>query len=132
VEAWAAAIKEGDEIALRNFYAEPLERFYNKENASYEEVISVMLSAIRSYQHREINVSEPSVKITNDNAEVVFDKSYVFSGPRVATNQGDVVSRLRFRRTAWGWRIVYQDDDKICWSSVSSNLYLRAPHSCRE
>jgi pimeloyl-ACP methyl ester carboxylesterase len=132
VEAWAAAIKEGDEIALRNFYAEPLERFYNKENASYEEVISVMLSAIRSYQHREINVSEPSVKITNDNAEVVFDKSYVFSGPRVATNQGEVVSRLRFRRTAWGWRIVYQDDDKICWSSVSSNLYLRAPHSCRE
>ncbi|MGA2130729.1 MAG: alpha/beta hydrolase [Bryobacteraceae bacterium] len=130
VQAWKSSIEIGDWRALRNFYADRLDRFFGRYNMAADEALQILAEA-NKYRDRSLALSKQSfLSVTSTEAEVEFEKRYSFSGPYVTTNQGLVKSRLGLARVMGEWKIKSQYDQQICWTSISSNAYDRIPKAC--
>lgn len=109
---WRSATESRSLDSLMNNYAGTVD-YYNKRQASAGAVRSDKQRAFAIYNSIRMDISDLTVSTdpSGESATAVFDKAWVFDGPRRST--GKVRSQLNLRRIGGRWLITGERDLKI-------------------
>lgn len=111
---WVAATNARDLGKQLSFYPPTLNAFYQRRNASVEEVRSDRARVFENARSIDVRADAPIIRVSRDgqSATMRFIKRYSIVGGG-EDRSGEVVQELRWRRVNGQWRIVSERDIKV-------------------
>ena len=113
LDEWVAATNSRDVNLLMGFYAQTVNVFYQKREATQAEVREEKNRLLATASKIDVRVSAPVIELDADGqtATMRFRKSWDFAG--VGPRSGEVIQELRWRKTPGGWKIVGERDAQV-------------------
>ena len=111
---WVAATNARDLGKQLSFYPPTLNAFYQRRNASLEEVRADRARVFENAHSINVHADAPLIRVSRDgqSATMRFIKSYSIVGGG-EDRSGEVVQELRWQRVNGQWRIVSERDIKV-------------------
>lgn len=111
---WVAATNARDLGKQLSFYHPTMNAFYQRRNASVEEVRADRERVFERARSIDVRADSPNVKVSADGrtATMRFLKRYSIAGGG-QDRSGTVVQELRWRRVGGKWRIISERDVKV-------------------
>ena len=111
---WVAATNARDLGKQLSFYPPTLNAFYQRRNASLEEVRSDRARVFENARSIDVRADTPIIRVSRDgqSATMRFIKRYSIVGGG-EDRSGEVVQELRWQRVNGQWRIVSERDIKV-------------------
>jgi len=116
ITGWIEESEQGDLDSLIGRYANSVE-YYQRKGASPDFIRADKQRAFRTYDSLAFDISNVDISIgdSGETATAVFDKEWVFEGPRRST--GKVQQLLQFRRIGGAWRITGERDLRVYYTN---------------
>ena len=116
ITGWIGESEQGDLDSLIGRYANSVD-YYQRKGANPGFVRADKQRAFRIYDSLSFDISNVDISVgdSGDTATAVFDKEWVFDGPRRST--GKVQQQLQFRRINGEWRITGERDLRVYYTN---------------
>lgn len=111
---WIAATNTRDIEKLMSFYDSRVDIFYLARNVSQNFVRAEKARLFARANLLDVSAVAPEITISPDErlATMRFRKPYFIKESR-RIRQGEVIQQLRWQRTAEGWRIIVERDERV-------------------
>ncbi len=116
IAQWERAARSGDPNLIAACYASQLDRYFNRQNPSNDEVRRAAVQSVARYGKTAIlRISDLTLTpVSEDRAVASFRKHWQTSGPRIFAREEQ--ERLIFVKSEDAWKIASEEETKVYWT----------------
>ena len=116
IAQWERAVRSGDPNLIAACYSSQLDRYFNQQNPSNDEVRRAAVQSVARYGKTAIlRISDLTLTpVSEGRAVASFRKHWQTSGPRIFAREEQ--ERLTFVKSEDVWKIASEEETKVYWT----------------
>jgi hypothetical protein len=116
IAQWERAVRSGDPDLIAGCYASQLDRYFNQQNPSNDEVRRAAVQSVARYGKTAVlRISDLTLTpVSDDRAVASFRKHWQTTGPRIFAREEQ--ERLVFVKSEDAWKIASEEETKVYWT----------------